>query len=53
MPKINFSGDQDFNNFYGEVYNAYFAEEVFYPNSTQADFVSEVISTAPLHWQLL
>ncbi|MGC8730606.1 MAG: hypothetical protein ACP5RP_04485, partial [Candidatus Micrarchaeia archaeon] len=45
--------DQDFNNFYGGVYNTYFAEEVFYPSGTPADFVSEVISTAPLHWQLL
>ena len=45
--------DQDFESFYGNVYNTYFAEEVFYPSGTPPDFVSEVISTAPLHWQLL
>jgi hypothetical protein len=30
-----------------------FAEEVFYSSSSPADFVNEVISKAPLHWQLL
>lgn len=45
--------DQDFKKFYGNVYNTYFAEEVFYPSGSPVDFVNEVISTAPLHWQLL
>lgn len=50
--------DQDFSSFYGTIYNAYFAEEVFYPNlgpygDTPNSYTSYVQSSAPLHWQLL
>jgi hypothetical protein len=50
--------DQDFDNFYGTIYNTYFAEEVFYPNlglfgDTPNAYTSQIQSTAPLHWQLI
>lgn len=45
--------DQDFSNFYGTIYNTYFAEEVFYPSGTARAYLEQIQSTAPLHWQLL
>lgn len=50
--------DQDFSNFYGTIYNTYFAEEVFYPNlglfgDTPSSYPSYIESKAPIHWQLL
>lgn len=50
--------DQNFDEFYGGVYNTYFAEEVFYPNiglggDTPNSYMNQIQTTAPLHWQLL
>ncbi len=46
--------DQDFQDFYGVIYNTAFGEEVFYPSGySPSAYVSQIQSTAPLHWQLL
>ena len=46
--------DQDFSRFYGTIYNTFFAEEVFYPSGySPASYVSDIQTSAPLHWELL
>lgn len=46
--------NQNFQSFYGTVYNTYFGEEVFYPSGyTPSGYVSDIQTSAPLHWQLL
>ena len=46
--------DQDFQDSYGVIYNTAFGEEVFYPSGySPSAYVSQIQSTAPLHWQLL
>lgn len=46
--------NQDFQSYYGTIYNTYFGEEVFYPSGyTPSGYVSDIQSSAPLHWQLM
>ena len=46
--------NQDFQNYYGVIYNTYFGEEVFYPSgTTPSGQVQQIINDAPLHWQEL
>lgn len=46
--------DQDFQSYYGTIYNTAFGEEVFYPSGySPKGYVNQIITTAPLHWDLL
>jgi hypothetical protein len=46
--------DQDFQSYYGTIYNTYFGEEVLYPSGySPSGYVSDIQSSAPLHWQEL
>jgi len=46
--------DQDFDRIYGTTYNTYIAEEVLYPSGyTPKAYVSELETSAPLHWNIL
>jgi hypothetical protein len=50
----HYGHDQDFNKFFGTIYNTYFAEEVFHPDGySPSNFVSNIQQTAAAHWQLL
>jgi hypothetical protein len=46
--------DQDFQTYYGTVYNTYFGEEVFYlSGTTPSEQLQQIMTQAPVHWQEL
>ncbi len=46
--------NQDFESYYGTIYDTYFGEEVFYPSGTTPNQqIQDIMTNAPLHWKEL